>query len=176
MLYLANQFLQCQVISLETLKIIGHINGILVDPYRFEVAGFWIQPYTKNYKHWPVLLRQSMRQFDDQKVYVNSIHELNSPLDLPKLKQILEEDYQIPDKKIISTDQKTLGIAENFSFHSESFKIMHVIMKPPIHRRLSKSRQQFERRQIEKITPKIIEVNINPKKQRLQSIPTKLIS
>ncbi len=173
MIYLASACVGYQITSISSLENIGQIRGILIDPQRFSVAGFWVEIYSRRYRHWPILLSQSLRQIHNRRVFVNDLDDINSPEDLPRLSQTLKVDYQIPGKKVVSTEKEYLGKAEDFSFDSDDFKIIHLIVKPPLHRRLRKTRQHFTRNQIEKVSRKQIEIKIGLQTQ-LHSLPESL--
>lgn len=173
MIYLASALIGYQVVSLADVKRIATVGGILIDPNRFSVAGLWVQTRPNQ---WRLLLSQSLRQINQQKVIINDSSDLNEVVDLPALQPILKIDYQIPGKKIVSTQGQHLGRAEDFSFNDDNFQIMHIFVKPPLHRRLHRQRLQFMRQQIEKISDKKIEVNIDPHGQSLRSLPKQVAS
>ena len=175
MIYLASACIGYQITSISSLNNVGQILGVLVDPHRFSVAGFWIEEYQQRRSWWPILLSQSLRQIHNRRVFINSVEDFNHPKDLPRLKEVLKIDYQIPGKKVISTEREHLGTAEDFSFSDEDFKIVHLIVKPPLAQRLRTTRHQFSRSQIEKIRGKSIEVRIGPQTQ-LGSLPADLAS
>ena len=170
MLYLASTCIGYQITSISSLASIGQISGILIDPHRFSVAGFWVEEYGR--RQMLILLSQSMRQMHNRRVFVNSEDDFNLPKDLPRLREILTIDYQLPGKRVVSTDKEYLGRAEDFSFSDEDFKIIHLIVKPPLSQRLRTSRRQFSRSQIEKIRSKTIEVRVGPQTQ-LGSLPAR---
>ena len=175
MIYLASACIGYQITSIASSNNVGQIRGLLIDPNRFSVAGFWVEAYQRRRKQWPILLSQSLRQIHNRRIFINDDEDFNAPEDLPRLKEALKIDYQIPGKKIISTDSKYLGKAEDFSFSDEDFKIIHLIVKPPLPQRLRTSRRQFGRNQIEKVRARSIEVRIGPQSQ-LSSLPADLIS
>ena len=170
MIYLASACIGYQITSISGLSNIGQIRGILIDPRRFSVAGFWVEEYGRRPAYWPILLSQSLRQIHNQRIFINDLDDINDPADLPRLKQILKIDYQIPGVRVVSTDDEYLGKAEDFSFNDEDFKIIHLIVKPPLHQRLRRTRQHFTRNQIEKVSHRRIEVKVDPQAQ-LHSLP-----
>ena len=175
MIYLASACIGYQITSISGLNNVGQIRGVLIDPHRFSVAGFWVEEYQQRRNWWPILLSQSLRQIHSRRVFINSVEDFNHPKDLPRLKEVLKIDYQIPGKKVVSTESEYLGQAEDFSFSDEDFKIVHLIAKPPLTQRLRTTRHQFSRNQIEKIRGKSIEIRIGPQPQ-LGSLPADLVS
>ena len=173
MIYLASACIGYQITSISGLSNIGQVRGILIDPQRFSVAGFWIEEYDRRRDYWPILLSQSLRQIHGRRLFINDLEDINDPADLPRLKRILKIDYQIPGTKIVSSDKEHLGRAEDFSFNDEDFKIIHLIVKPPLHQRLRKTRLHFTRNQIEKVSRRQIEVRTDPAAQ-LHSLPDSL--
>lgn len=174
MIYLASSLVSYQVISLSSLQSTGRVSGLLVDPYRFSVVGFWVEVVKRLQPRaaLPLLLSQSIRQIDHDRLFINDAEDLNAPADLPKLKSILKIDYQIPGARIVSTDKDYLGRAEDFSFDEEDFKIMHLIVKPPLVQRLKTRQQRFHRNQVEKVGRRTIEVRVGLQTQRHQSVST----
>ena len=172
MIYLASDFMGYKVISLASESDIGQINGILIDPYKFTIAGFWLETFMKGYQAYPILLTQSLRQIDRRRIFINDTNELNEPEDLPKLNEVLNIDYQMIGKRIVSTTKNYLGRIEDFSFDDYNFDVVYLVVKPPLYHRLTQSRLQFSRGQIEKVSNKEIEVNVSPQTESFQSAPT----
>ena len=170
---MASNCIGYKVISIASSNHIGQIRGILINPQRFSVTGFWVEEYNRKRNYWPILLSQSLRQIHGRRIFVNDTDDINAPSDLPRLKRVLRIDYQIPGKRIISSEKQYLGRAEDFSFNDENFKIIHLVVKPPLHQRFSKTRQHFTRSQIEKVSKNQIEVRISPQTQ-LHSLPDRL--
>ena len=175
MLFLASDFINYKVVSISTLSEVGQVAGILVDPYRFVVSGCWVKIlHSRRYQGEGFLVSSSIRQIDDQRVLINDVDDCSPAVDLPKLKPIFKIDYQIKGKRIISTEKATLGRAEDFSFNDQDFKIMHIIVNPPLLQRLRLTQKRYHRQQIEKIDHKSIEVKVGPQTQSIQSLPTGL--
>ena len=174
MIFLASDFIGYKVVSISTFSEIGQVEGILIDPYRFVVAGFWVKLiYDNAHRKEDFLVSSSVRQVDDQRLLINDIDDCSQLVDLPKLKPILKIDYQIKGKRVLSTEKTPLGKAEDFSFNDQDFKIMHVIVNPPFLQRLRVTQKRYHRRQIEKIDHQGIEVRIGPQTQSI-TLPTGL--
>ena len=170
MIYLASEFIGYKIFSLSSLNEVGVIIGIIIDPYRFSVLGFWIETSSTKRNDWLILLSQSVRQIEAGKVLINDVSDFNKRQDLPRVKTMLKIDYQIPGKKIVSTNAENLGQAEDFSFKEDNFQITHIIAKPPLHQRFKLTKRHYTRSQIEKISRKSIEVNVEPQAQKLQPV------
>lgn len=173
MIFLASDFIDYKIVAISSLSEIGCVTGILVDPYTFTVAGFWMKlHHSPQKKAHHFLVSNSVRQIDDQRLLINDIDECCTPDDLPKLTETFDIDYQVCGKRVVSSKQVYLGQVEDFSFHDQDFKIMHIIVKPPLLQRLKITQKRYSRRQIEKIDHRKIEVKIGPQAQSVQSLPT----
>ena len=167
MIYLASNFINYPVFSISALGVIGQIEGIIIDPYRFSVSGFWVSLANKTSNSEKILVTTSIRQISVDKILINDVSDIHNIEDLPKLKKIIQFDYQIPGKRVIATNKQYLGSASDFSFNSEDFKITAIMAIPPIYQRLRIDSRHFNRSQIEKISPSEIKVNTNPKTEKI---------
>ena len=163
MIYLATECINMQIISIAISAEVGRVSGLLVDPFRFSVAGFWVAS-----RKPVIVLSKSVRQIEDTRLFINSEDDLNAPKDLPRLRNVFKYDYQIPGKKVISTEQEYLGRAENFSFDEYDCKIAQIIARPPLLKRLTNRRLHFTRNQIEHVKSKTIEVRVGLQTESMQ--------
>ena len=165
MIYGASDLIGKYVTSLRADDHIGHIGGLLVDPFRLAVAGFWIEPRLRNRQgQTKILLPTDIRQLTSRQIVVNDHNALTNPNDLPKLTKILQIQYSIPGKRIIGAGRK-IGIASDFNFNNNTYHISHIIGRPANWRRLKLSQLLFERANIIRLEDKQIIVNIGPQKK-----------
>ena len=155
------------VIGLNNHQRIAQISGVLVNPYRLTVVGFWVKPRYQSTDL--LLLSEDIRQLTSQRALVNDQSVLTSASDLPKLSRIIEIGYSIVGKKIVG-DQRQLGRAIDFNFHNTSYEVSHIVGRGNRWQRLKMTQLMFSRSQIIRVDSHQIIVDIGPKRQRLPSV------
>jgi sporulation protein YlmC with PRC-barrel domain len=130
MMRLSNQFDQLPVLSLHAGQPIGHVTGLLIDPHKLTVAGFWCQ--TLRATTPSVLLPNAIRDIQGLKGFIID-HEdnLSEPQELVRLREILDINYQLPDKKIITQSKQRLGKVVDFVVDDLSWRITKLHAERP---------------------------------------------
>lgn len=165
MIYSASSLVGKPVASIRLNAEIGQISGVLLDPNRLMVAGFWVRTQAQPQL---LLLVEDIRQLTSQQVVIDDRQQLVEPSDLPKLRSILAINYLIPGKKVVAGSRK-LGIAQDFNFNNTTYVVSHIIARASGWQRLRVAQLSFERRQITGLDDRKIMVDIGPQTQAITS-------
>lgn len=171
MIILASKAIGLSIVSIRTGTPVGEVVGVLVDPHTLKVAGFWANQFSS--KQDKVLLSMNIRELSVKGLVIDDLHDLTDPSDLPKLKEILDIDYQIPGKKILEVKKK-IGVAEDFSFDMKDFSISSLLCRPNILGMLNVSNFTVYRKMIKEIDDSHIRVDRGPVMTKSKSTTEKL--
>ena len=163
---LASRFIDSGVYTIRLTGKIGQVIGILLDPHKLTVAGFWVA--TKSHKEQQLLLVRDIRSLvpERRQIIIDDLKDLNLSEELPKLETILATDYQIPGKRVIQA-KKTIGRAIDFGFSEASgYQVTNIVVKPPMLRRFGTSQLNFNRQQIQSIDDRDIVIKPAEVKQK----------
>lgn len=159
MLLLASNVIGMPISSIRLSGKIGEITGLLLNPDTLKIVAFWVRIGAN--KDNDLLLLEETREFNIRGVIVDDIHNVASPDELTRLKEVLDINYEIPGKKVIGARGK-LGTATDFSFDPESAEVMTIIGKPSLTKRFGQNEFTVHRRQIEEVTDSHIKINDGP--------------
>ena len=163
---LASSFVGSGVYTIRLTSKVGHVTGVLLDPHKLTIAGFWIT--SKKLQDHQLLLVQDIRTLVPEKrqIIIDDLKDLSSAEELPKLKTILEVDYQIPGKRVTQA-KKRIGRAIDFGFsEASSYQVTNIVVKPPLLRRFNLAQLNFTRRQIQAINDNEIVIKSAEIKQK----------
>ncbi len=160
MIILASKVIGKPVLTIRAGRAAATVTGVLIDPFKLQVAGFWVQKGAKA-KGSHLLLSQDIREFTMRGVIIDDTASIVETDDLPRFKEIFEIDYQIPGKKVISGRRKH-GKATDFGINTATLHIASITGKPSLTRMLGSTSFSFARKQIKSINDSTIEVNDSP--------------
>ena len=160
MIILASKVVDKPVLTIRAGGRVGTVTGVLIDPFKLQVAGFWVQKGAKA-KHSHLPLSQDIREFTIRGIIVDDSSAIVGVEDLPRFKEIIEIDYQIPGKKVVSGRYKH-GKALDFGINTATLQIASITGKPSFTKMFGATSFSFARKQIKSINDGAIEVSKDP--------------
>lgn len=160
MIILASKVIGKPILTIRTGRSVAAVTGVLIDPFKLQVAGFWVQKGAKT-KESLLLLSQDIREFTMRGLIIDDAASIVETEDLPRFKEIFEIDYQIPGKKVVSGRRKH-GKATDFGINTANLQIASITGKPSLTRMLGSTSFSFARKQIKSINDGAIEVSDSP--------------
>lgn len=157
MLKLSETLFNQPVMSLRTGQAIGKTTGILVNPDNLKIEGFFCED--KFSKDELVLLYQDIRDVIAQGFIVNDHDVLMHPRDLVRLKDIIDLDFQLLGKPVITTSKKRLGKVIDFATEIETMYVQKLYVSQGLLKGMTGGSLGIDRNQINEITNKKIIVN-----------------
>ena len=143
--------------SLRTGQAIAKTSGLLLNPDNLKIEGFYCED--KFSKNELVLLYQDIRDVIAQGFIVNDHDVLMQPKDLVRLKRIIDLDFEILGKPVVTLSKKRLGKVTDFATEIETMYIQKLYVSQGLLKGMTGGSLGIDRNQINEITDKKIIVN-----------------
>jgi sporulation protein YlmC with PRC-barrel domain len=162
MLQLSQSIMNQPVMSLRTSAEVATAIRPIINPNNLKIEGFYCED--RFHKGQPlILLTQDIREHLPQGFVVNDHEVLAQPEDLIRLQKVLEIDYQLLGKQVITTKKQRVGKITDYALESTTFYIQKLYASQPLLKSMS-GQLSIDRTQIVEITDKKIVVQeiLNP--------------
>lgn len=159
MLQLINSLLNQPVRSLRTGEVIATTKTPILNPNNLQIIGFYCQDLME--RKQAILLEQDIRDIIPQGLVVNDYEVLCEPLELVKYKDILEINFDLFGKLVITEDKQKLGKVSDYATNTDTFYVHKLYVTKSLLRSLGSDQLSIDRSQIIEITDKNIIVK-NP--------------
>lgn len=157
MLQLSGSLLNKSVLSLRTGAPIATITGAIINPDNLKIEGFYCQDRFS--KKQLVLLYQDIRDMLPQGYVVNDHDALVEPEDLIRLKKVMELEFSLIGKTVVTTDKKRVGKVNDYAAETETMFIQKIYVAQSIVKSLTGGSLSIDRSNINEITPRRIIIN-----------------
>lgn len=157
MLTLGQQLIGKNILSLRIGKQIGVVHEPIINPNNLKIEG-WFATETGQKKH-SVLLSQEIREFLPQGLVVNDHDALTAIDDLVRLKRILDYNFTLIGKSVVTTGRKKLGKVSDYAFDRNGFFIQKIYVSQSIIKSFTGGGLVIDRTQIVEISHKKITVD-----------------
>lgn len=149
MLMQSQQLKDIDIVNMRTGQPVAKVIRPIIDPFKLEIAGL----YT-TYQQDNILLIRSIRELNRKQVIVDDTDTFSNKNELPRMKEMIELDYQLKGKRVVTQSKKRLGKVEDYIIDTLSYQIQKLHVSQPLWRNFSGSMLIIDRKQI-------IEVNNN---------------
>ncbi len=157
MLQLSKSLLNRPVLSLRTGGIVATAVSPIINPNNLKIEGFYcVDKFSKDPL---ILLAQDIRDMIPQGLVVNDHDVLTTADELVRLKDVLELNFQIMDKPVITVNKKRLGKINDYAADSESLFIQKLYVGQSLLKSLTGGQLSVDRNQIVEITNRKIVIN-----------------
>lgn len=170
MLQLSSSLLKRSVLSLRTGSTVANVRAPIINPNNLKIEGFYCEDRFS--KQELVLLCQDIRDMLPQGFVVDDHAVLVDPEDLIRLKEIIDLDFQILDKQVVTVDKEKVGKVSDYATETSSMYIQKIYVSRSILKSLSNGTLSIDRSQINEITPKRIIINELMKKSAVTAPAT----
>jgi len=157
MLKLSKAMINKPIISLRTGQIIGTTTEAIINPHNLKLEGFYVN--ANNSKEPKILLEQDIREIGIKGLAVNDTDALSDTEDLVRLKDIIELDFKLIGKKVVTTSDSKVGKVIDYAADTESLFIQKLYVSKPVIRNIAGGSLVIDRSQVNEITPKKIVIN-----------------
>ena len=157
MLQLSSSLLNKSILSLRTGAPIATITGAIINPDNLKIEGFYCQDRFS--KKQLVLLYQDIRDMLPQGYVVNDHDALVEPEDLIRLKKVMELEFSLIGKTVVTTDKKRVGKVNDYAAETETMFIQKIYVAQSIVKSLTGGSLSIDRSNINEITPRRIIIN-----------------
>lgn len=157
MLLLSNNLLNKAVLSLRTGTAIATITSPIINPDNLKVEGFYCEDsYDKKQL---VLVCQDIRDVLAKGFVVNDHDVLVEPDDLVRLKKVMDINFELIGKQVVTVDKQKVGKVSDYATESESMFIQKIYVAQSILKSFTGGSLSIDRNQVNEITPKRIIIN-----------------
>lgn len=140
--------------SLRTLGVVATAQRPIVNPNNLKIEGWYCQDQFS--KNTLVLLSKDIRDIVPQGLAVDDYDNLSEPDDLVRLKEIMELDFDLIGKHVVTDQKRKVGKVNDYAIDVESFFIQKLYVTQPVYKNLSGGQLSIGRTQIIEITDRQI--------------------
>lgn len=155
------------ILSLRTGAPIGQTLQVIVNPNNLKIEGFYVQD--KFSKDTPILLSQDIRDFINQGIVIDDHEVLTEPDELVRLKDVLNLNFELMGKPVVTVSKEKVGKVNDFAADSETLYIQKLYIGQPLLKSISGGQLSVDRNQIVEITNKkiVIQELLKPAKSTI---------
>ncbi len=146
MLRFINEFENQPVMSLRGGRRISTTLEPLLNPHKLRVEGLFCEDRASGVDK--ILLMEDVREFSDVGLIVDSEENLMDPADLVRLEDIMQMNFTMVGKRLVTQSGKKLGRVEDFAIDDVSYRIEKIYARPTALKTLSTNDYIISRRQI----------------------------
>lgn len=157
MLKLSQSLIGIPIMSLRTGQQIATTKSAIFNPDNLKIEGFYCSD--KYEKHELVLLYQDIRDVIPQGLVVNDHDVLTEPHELVRLQQIMDIDFQLIGKQVVTLSKHRLGKVTDYATELETMYVQKLYVSQGVLKGLTKGSLGIDRGQINEITNDKIIVN-----------------
>lgn len=150
MLKLSKTITDLPVMSLRTGGRVAHAHEPIINPSDLKIEGWYCTDAFSKQKL--ILLAQDVRDFVPQGIAVDDHESLSDPDDLIRLKEVIELDFSILGKPVITNHKRRLGKVSDFALDPLTMKIQKLYVNRPVYRSITDGQLSIDRSQIIEIT------------------------
>ncbi|MDQ3123960.1 MAG: hypothetical protein M3Q14_04750 [bacterium] len=154
MMRLSQQVSNVPVMSLRTGGKIATAIEPIINPNNLKIEG-WFCEDVFNKKNM-ILLAQDVRDFVPQGIAVNDHDVLSEPEELIRLRKILELEFELIHKPVVTNHKRRLGKVSDYALDPEAMVIQKLYVHRPLYRSLTDGQLTIDRTQIIEITDRRI--------------------
>lgn len=165
MLQLSKALMSKPVLSLRTGSPVAQVTGAIFNPNNLKIEGFYCQD--RYNKKELVLLYQDIRDVLGKGFVINDHDVLVEVEDLIRLKEVININYQLIGKQVVTVDKKKVGKVSDFATEVETMMVQKIYVAQSIIKSFTGGSLSIDRSQIVELTPKRIIINSLTKSSRV---------
>ncbi len=146
------------ILSLRTGGVVGTTLRPIINPNNLKIEGFYCSD-AEDRKRTPVLLYQDIRDLIIQGIVVNDHDVLADAGELVRLRSILNINFELLGKKVVTTSKQKIGKVIDFATEVETMYVQKIYISQPLLKNLAGGNLIVDRNQIAEITDKYIVIH-----------------
>jgi len=154
MLRLSNNYIRRSVLSLRTGGVIGVALTPIINPNNLKIEGWYAVNHLE--KGDFILPTREIRDFIAKGLVVDDHDALTDPEDMIRLKEVIDLQFNIIGKSVVTENKKKLGKIEDYAVDESSYYIQKLYVQPSLLKGLTTEQLLIDRSQIVEITDKHI--------------------
>ena len=155
MLLLGSSFGKIPLLSLRSSTRVGSIVGHLINPHKLKIDALWCK--VGGFKEPRLLLIQDIREVSPSGIIIDDVDVLIESGEAIRLKSILELQFELIDKKVIS-GRFAIGKVADYALDREGFIVQKLYVEPNIWNKIKTNRLTIDRSQVPEVSHRYIKV------------------
>ena len=152
MLIDSSQLINYPVLSLHMAGMIAKTNEIIVDPNDLKIIAFRLYGPEVRKKSGEYLRTENIREFSGLGMVVDSDDDFVNPDDVIKLSEVLDLNFSLVGKKVVSKNGSNLGRVDGFVVNTDGFYVHQLKVKRPLIKSFVDPELLVPKKEIYKIT------------------------
>lgn len=157
MLLLSKSLVDRPIMSLRTGRQVATAFRIIFNPNNLKVEGFHCQD-SRDKKQHLILLSQDIRDIIPAGIVINDHGVLAEPADLVRLKPILDINFELLGKHVVTQNKKRLGKVGDFACDPQTLYVQKLYVSQSMLKSFTGGSLSIDRSQIVEITNRQITV------------------
>jgi sporulation protein YlmC with PRC-barrel domain len=157
MLILSSSLVSKSVLSLRTGSPIASVTAPIINPDNLKIEGFYCEDRFN--KQSLILLYNDIREILPNGYVVNDHEVLSEPDELVRLKKVLEINYDLIGKQVVTISKQRVGKISDFATETETMYIQKLYVAQSIFKSLTGGSLSIDRTQVNEITPRRVIIN-----------------
>lgn len=151
MLQLSAKLINRPVLSLRTGSPVAQVNGVIINPNNLKIEGLYC--HDRFDKRELILVHQDIREFLPNGYVVNDHDVLVEAEDLVRLKEVIDTDYQLIGKKVVTEGKQTIGKVNDFATEIETMMVQKIYVSQSVLKSFTGGSLSIDRSQVIETTP-----------------------
>ncbi len=156
MLQLSGSFINKPVLSLRTGGAVGTIVTAIINPNNLKIEGFYCTDRFN--KGRLILLSVEIRDIIADGIVVDDHEAMSDPKDLVRLQKILDVNFSLIGKKVLTSNKQALGKVEDYAVDNVSMFIQKLYVAQSLIKNFKGGQLSIDRNNILEITDRVIVV------------------
>lgn len=131
MLVYSAQLLRCPILSLHVGRPIAEVSELIIDPNDLKIVGFKVSGGVIGGEVGDILRTESVREFSDIGMIVDSEDVFVSRADVIKIDEIMSLEFKLVDLKCVTKKGTKLGKIVDYTVDPSNFQIMQIVVQRP---------------------------------------------
>lgn len=158
MLQLSGALINKSVLSLRTGTTVATVQAPIFNPNNLKVEGFYCQDRFDKKKNL-ILLYQDIRDVMPDGYVVNDHDVLTEPHELIRLKKILELNFELLGKQVVTVSKQKVGKVSDYATEIETMYVQKIYVAQSLLKSFTGGALSIDRTQVQEITPRRIIIN-----------------
>jgi uncharacterized protein YrrD len=150
MLKLHETLMDVAVLSLRTGGLVGTATKLIINPNNLKVVGWYVDDRFGSDNL--ILLSKDVRDISSRGIIINDHEDLSEADELIRLKEVLEIDYELTGKKVISESGKKYGKITDYSVETSGLVVKKIYASQSILKDFSGGNLSIDRTQVIEVT------------------------
>ena len=133
MLINGSRLIDCPVLSLHIGGQIARVTSEVIDPNDLKIIALNVDgPQTGDGEHGDILDTRSIREYSNLGLIIDSIDDLVLETDVIKISKVLQLNFSLIGLNVKTKKGTKLGKVIDYTFDTETFSVLQLIVKRPI--------------------------------------------